>query len=41
MLETDHDVYNGDDIMKSFMKEHDDINKQIEESWFSFKFVGS
>ena len=37
MLETDSDVFFYDTI-KSFRKEHNDIDKQMEGSGFSFKF---
>ena len=30
-----------DDIIKSFMKEYNNIAKQMEERWFSFKRVGT
>ena len=30
-----------DDIIKSFMKEYNNIAKQMEEGWFSFKRVGT
>ena len=40
MLETDYNAF-VDDVIKSFMKRYNDIDKQMEGSGFSFKFVGS